>query len=378
MTMIPFMVACVFPLLGGNPFSCAWISAGGVAWHRTHLRLSSPGELGDDDAVDVLRQSLMGNFETDSDTKNNNSISIRSAVDLRNEVLKQAQAKSPQPRRKKRYAHGAASNDPLTDSISPTNQLDISELEAVVQEIWQLYPDTTNLTSSLDSVFLDGDAYLKYSSTEEVQRAKGYDGNSDGLEAARPNSLFEKELIQFTQPPDAPYGTTGNNEATFEDILAVHRAASHRAPPSQEEEKRIFDEVFKNEESYLDQTSEIFREGLTNKTAAEEATKIRRGRAYQEKLLKEIEKLESAITEFEGFLSSEAEMDRGKKEPMTDFGTDSTKDTQKNAPPHVSPLSIQGEEADQWVEVDDPSTLDVFYWNSATGEMISYEERWSE
>ena len=57
----------------------------------------------------------------------------------------------------------------------------------------------------------------------------------------------------------------------------------------------------------MEQTSSIFREGLTNKTAAEEATKMRRSSDYRKSLLNDLNRLEKQIQEFEVLLLKQEE-----------------------------------------------------------------------
>jgi hypothetical protein len=250
--------------------------------------------------------------------------------------------------------------------------------------------DLMGLASSLlndeeDSIFLDAETYLQYSCAE---RGMGLNDRYDEFGASPPPLLSGKEFLEFAVPPNAIYGRNSLEEPSFDDLLRLQRAMSHRRQPTSEEEKKIFEIVFKDEHAYLEQTSDIFREGLTNKTAAEEATKIRRGSRYRRKLLNEISKLEKQIVEFEWMFGGEAkknntfllnddeffsgkfknnlgQLDSGK------VSRDGQNKVMVNEDQINEKLSTFGEEDEpgEWVLVEDPSTGESFSWNSITGEM---------
>ena len=235
-----------------------------------------------------------------------------------------------------------------------------------------------------DSIFLDAETYVQYSI---VGSGTGLVGSIDGYETSLPPLLSANDLLEFTIPPDAPYGMSGN-EPNFDDLRRVKRARDKRRQPTREEEKKIFYDIFKDEQVYLNQTSEIFRQGLTNKTAAEEATKIRRGSAYQKALRKEINKLEIQIVEFEQMMIGENARKRNdrlhnedelvavevksKSEQNLHSGLSDEGQERRVQDEEVDQLPweyLEEDQPDEWLTVEDPSTGRSFSWSSITEEM---------
>jgi len=233
------------------------------------------------------------------------------------------------------------------------------------------------------SIFLDAETYIQYSI---VGSGTGLVGSIDVYETSLPPLLSENDLLEFTIPPDAPYGKS-DNEPNFDDLRRVKRARDKCRQPTREEEEKIFHDIFKDEQAYLNQTSEIFRQGLTNKTAAKEATKIRRGSAYQKALRKEINKLEIQIAEFEQVIGESARKrnERLQKDDelvAAEFKTKSDQNLPGSLSGEAQERRVQDEEVDplpseyleedqpdEWLVVEDPSTGRSFSWSSITEEM---------
>ena len=245
--------------------------------------------------------------------------------------------------------------------------------------------DHQELNDEDDSIFLDAETYLQYSI---VEKGTGLVGSHDGYGTSRPPLLSENDFLEFTMPPNAPYGQNGKG-LSFEDLLRVQQATGQRRPPTKEEEKKIFDDIFKDEQVYLKQTSEIFRQGLTNKTAAEEATKIRRGSSYQKDLRTEISKLEIQLDEFERMLGDGARIKTERLlhnnelvEIEFKFKPDRNLQIILSGDEQKKEWRVQEEETfelpweypeqdqpEEWLLIEDPSTGKNFSWSSVTGEM---------
>ncbi len=364
-------------------------------WYRLHAQQYSTTlgvkQDGEADEIDRRWENILKELD-DSSTP-----SVDSVGDLRNVIRQEGFRKTPRTRllKDKEYLQ---SKDFTLNSDSLSQLEDILGDQIVLEDPYDQGADNTlkdasKLLDDEDSIFLDAETYIQYSNSNndgEVNANVNFDmgvgrgNNYDGYNTFAPSSISEKELLEFAMPPDAPYTNTGDKEPTFDDILALQQRMGQRRPPSPHEEKEIFDEVTREEQAYLEQTSKIFREGLTNKTAAQEATNMRRSSQYRKNLFQELNKLEQQIQEFEILLQEEVQKSHGMvsnqnvegDDPITNDIRENDKRTDEvvitkeftddvNAPLH-EPLHGPGED---WVLVDDPSTGEIFYWNSVTGEM---------
>lgn len=339
---------------------------------------------GDQDEIDLRWEQVLDELDNESVSRP----SINSVGDLRNKIRAESFQKTPISRRLKDKKYLQATDFALnTQSLSQLQDILGDQIIFDDKDDDKL-EDASKLLDEDDSVFLDAETYLHYSTMDSGMELRN---EYDGYNTRVPPTISEQQLMEFAMPPSAPYydDVVGGKEPTFDDILNLHRNMKERKPPSPEEEKEIFDQVFSDERAYLEQTSEMFREGLTNKTAAQEATYQRRSRQYRKNLLKELSKLEIQIQEFEALLEQE---DRNICNQISTGDSDASEEISSSqgrvVGPYVDQSTRQKDVAadletplqntgDEWVLVDDPSTGEMFYWNSRTGEMkldLSSEE----
>jgi hypothetical protein len=372
------------------------------------------GNNDDNDGIDPRWEDVVKELDDKDENQDGDDSStiVNSIGKLRQEVRQQGFQKTPMSSRSRASSSSlSTSNQPrLQASDFPSNPGPLSEMEDI-ETLSQMFPneegdqflndydtealeDASNLLTEEDSVFLDADAYVQYSNMEMGAGGLTRD-DYDGYNTRPPPSISEQQLKEFAMPPNAPYNANNAEEPTFDDILALHRTMNQRRTPTADEEKAIFDEIFKDEKAYLEQTSALFREGLTNKTAAEEASHMRRSSGYRKAHLKDLNRLEQQIQEFEVLLNEQEETN--KNTPVVEEGTDSetvVKSMGSIASSLLKEAAVGGndefsmpveddtvaakstptklteaEPEEEWVLVDDPDTGEIFYWNSVTGEM---------
>lgn len=349
---------------------------------------------------------------------------LQSLQDLESSIKSQGYKKTPISREFKDKNYVQSSDFAL-------NSDSLTQLENILGE--QLYSDmddddeedlaandsrnVASWTTDEDALFLDAESYLAYSSgdggPEDFVNAN-YNFDSARTGAIPPSMSLGKNFVEFAMPPDAPYFSNNvnsndkydskngsNQEVTLADILALQQTMAQRRPPSPEEEKAIFEQVFQGEQAYFEKTSTIFREGLTNKTAAQTATFMRRNKQYRKNLLRELNKLEKQIQDFEVLLENEAGIDRHLQQSKDDVkkehsGTTTTIERTNTGSQFRGKSEkaevLLGEHDDntelgmastviddpieEWVLVEDPSTGKAFFWNSKTDEMkVSLDEQ---
>ena len=239
-----------------------------------------------------------------------------------------------------------------------------------------------------DGVFLSTDMYLQ--SSQQIMPDGSLPDSFLDLSQSREQprnkqqpQLSQAQIIQtITQPPpNSPYSSSSSGkELTLQDLT---EAANNLSPPSLESQEELHRQVFENEKAFLEQ-SKLFREGLSDAEKASEAQAKRRIEQFQKEQVKEIKELEKALEEWQVMLDEKQQQqekeqqERLQQAPKGEQPKQQQNDDDESVRlPSIDPsstLSSEGEETvAKWVQVDDPSTGDSFYWNEETGEM-----RWDD
>lgn len=217
-----------------------------------------------------------------------------------------------------------------------------------LQEIAQL-PETPSENNAIldatdfeddyeDSIFLDGDAYMKAS----------YSVNADG---SLPAFLFDDE----EENPYADFmGDT--QDASLKDLLKAVEKRSQDGKNDEQAAKAMHDDILADEQPFTRQ-SQAFLDGLGGDAEAAESAKAqRRQKQFQKYQSKYQSKLDQELEDWSSVLEHEQ---IAKEQPSNSLLKNESQQ---------DPLANKGSTSD-WVAVDDPSTGEQFYWNRKTGEM---------
>jgi len=205
-------------------------------------------------------------------------------------------------------------------------------------------------------VFLSGEDYLESrdfmnpdgSLTSETTPF----GTGKGA-SLKPEDLFSDDLLEELNaaPPSPPsYSNVNTKNPTIQDLLDAQQRRDERLQsPTDNLNRKIHEEIMKDEQEFIHQSNTLFARGMIDLEAARQAQEERRTKRYQERLDRDVAELEKNLEEWDEVLRQKRE--EQKKQNSTEGN------------------GVEVEEEEAWERVDDPSTGDHFYWNKVTGEM---------
>ena len=241
------------------------------------------------------------------------------------------------------------------------------------------------LDDDSDGIFLDGDMYVN---------ARTYMNPDGSLKLPDRAPQIRAQILEgMLFPPDnmAPAKTAAYEpEATLEDVIAALNAAPLDESTKKQRSQTLHEQIMSEEQAYLQQ-SDLFRQSLTDESAASEAFTFRRSARYREQQDEELQKLDEQMKEIEEIfksrnsvqiLCSECQCSLGQTDEEAFVSATNQRvcgpcyqlqitRSQETAPREDEEMEEDCSEVNrsEWVLVDDPDTGEPFYWNEKTGEM---------
>jgi hypothetical protein len=189
-------------------------------------------------------------------------------------------------------------------------------------------------SDDLDSgLYIDADVYLNYRSFMKEDGSLRFPQDDSRASSQGLSQVMEN----FVDPPMSPNAVEGDddqqeetqskkkrnlderpqrdrlNKPTLADIFqAMQETQAQDKQVQAIRAEHLYREVFQDEQAYLQQ-SEIFRQALTNRTAAREATALRRSANYRQRQEKDLQTLNDNLNEFEAALAQMAELSAQRK-----------------------------------------------------------------
>lgn len=183
--------------------------------------------------------------------------------------------------------------------------------DSTVEMAQALSPDDEDDNS--DAVFLDEESYMNFRNflnidgSLNLQQGNGKNRKNGG-KAAAPSQFRSQIFGSLLNNPEIAeeYSNTNtkHTDLTMEDVIATVNAASNNqldAEARNASSEALYHQIFAQESGYLNQ-SDLFKQAMTNKTAAAEASALRRSARYRKEQEKEMQKLDAQIQEMEALL----------------------------------------------------------------------------
>jgi hypothetical protein len=323
-----------------------WISSGAGDNNEEQREndndLDTPVSKALDQAVQKLtRHSVSQQFTTTNDSWSTTPTRYSSISDLTAVASTSLSSMSSTNPDSLRSIFPSFQKDPLEDSVERKYDNDSPSadtkglgppLPTQMGEMESENSDENN--DELDSgLYIDTDVYMNYRSFMKEDGSLRFPQDDSRSSSQGLSQVMEN----FVDPPMSPNAVEGDDERqeetqnqkkrnldetpqrdrldkpTLADIIqAMQQTQTQDKQVQAIRAEQLHREVFQDEHAYLQQ-SEIFRQALTNRAAAREATALRRSANYRQRQEKDLQKLNDNLNEFEAALAQMAELSAKQK-----------------------------------------------------------------